>query len=358
MQAHSDKVKVDKAQINNDKSIIIKKNKVVDQVNQIAKIRTDYLKNINEIPEIMNDLHDDPQLRYVELNMINALFDKSLDYPLELSHGGNREKREITIDKDMCLNRYSDIINDKLDLVNEIGEIIDSYMADAYNIVDGINKSHNNDSLYDILAEDLKKCKDTILKIINSSNICAKQDTKKTDADNATVCDKKDTNNDKADTTNNNNDKTDTKVKDKRDTKKKNAKKKDSKPDTKVKDAKKKDSKPDTKVKDKPDTKVKDKPDTKAKDKPDTKVKDKPDTKVKDKPDTKVKDKQDIESSASKNEPQKTLSNGKPAKIFDSIKEILKYFTCGKFMNEKFNIKGSIKDGITLQSLKKNKERF
>ena len=45
----------------------------------------------------------------------------------------------------MCLNRYSDIINDKLDLVNETGEVIDSYMADAYNILDGINKSHNND---------------------------------------------------------------------------------------------------------------------------------------------------------------------------------------------------------------------
>ena len=102
-------------------------------------------------------------------------------------------------------------------------------MADAYNIEDGINKSHNNSLLYDILAEDLKKCKYTILKMINSSNVCAKQDTKKTDADNATVCDKQDTNNDKADTTtttttttnNNNNYKPDTKVKDKPDTKKK-----------------------------------------------------------------------------------------------------------------------------------------
>ena len=110
--------------------------------------------------------------------------------------------------------------------------------------MDGINKSHNNDSLYDILAEDLKKCKDTILKMINSSNVCAKQDTKKTDADNATVCDKQDTNNDKTNNNNNN-------------------------------------------------------------DQPDTKVKDKPDTKVKDKQDTKMKDKEDIESSASKNDPQK-----------------------------------------------------
>ena len=80
------------------------------------------------------------------------------------------------------------------------------------------------------------------------------------------------------------------------------------------------------------------------KDKPDTKVKDKADTKVKDKPNTKVKDKEDIESSASKNKPQKTLSNGEPAKIFDSIKGILKCFVCEKFTNEKFSIRGYSND--------------
>ena len=130
------------------------------------------------------------------------------------------------------------------------------------------------------------------------------------------------------------------------------AKKKDSKPDTKVKD------KPDTKVKDKPDTKVKDKSDTKVKDKPDSKVRDKSGTKAKDKPDTKVKDKEDIESSASKNEPQKTLSNGEPAKIVDSIKEILKCFVCEKFMNEKFSIRGYSKDEITLCLINKPKKGF
>ena len=129
-------------------ALIHKKNKVVDQVNLIAKIRIDYLKNVNEISEIMNELNDDPHLRLLELNKINDLLDKSLDYAWELSHGGNREKHETTNDKDkdkdkdMNMNRYTDIINDKLDLVNEIGELIDSYMAVAYNIVDGINKSH------------------------------------------------------------------------------------------------------------------------------------------------------------------------------------------------------------------------
>ena len=91
-----------------------------------------------------------------------------------MCHGGNREWYD-GIDN-------INTINDKIDLVNEIGEVIDSYMTDAYNIIDAINKSHNNDSLYDTLAEDLKKGKDTILKMINSSNIYVKQDTKKNEA--------------------------------------------------------------------------------------------------------------------------------------------------------------------------------
>ena len=119
-------------------ALIHKKKKVLDQVNLIAKIRYYYSKNINEISEIMNDLHDDLQLRHIELNKIKVLTDKSLDLASELCHSGNREW--------YCVIDNIDIINDKIDLVNEIGEVIDNYMADAYNIVDGINKSHNNDS--------------------------------------------------------------------------------------------------------------------------------------------------------------------------------------------------------------------
>ena len=189
MQVKKDKVQVkkdkNKAQVNNDKSIIMKKNKVVDQFNLIAKITSDYFRNINEISEIMNDLHDDPQLRHIELYKINVFTNKSLDLASELCHGGNREW--------YYRNDNINTINDKIDLVNEIGEVIDSFMTDAYNIIDAINKSQNNVSLYDILEEDLKKCKDTILKMINSFNICVKQDTKKNDTDNVNVCEKQDT---------------------------------------------------------------------------------------------------------------------------------------------------------------------
>ena len=151
MQVKKDKVQLkkdkNKAQVNNDKSIIIKKNKVVDQFNLIAKITSDYLKNINEISEIMNDLHDDPQLRHIELNKINVLTDNSLDLASELCHGGTRKWYDG--------NDNINTINDKIDLLNEIGELIDIFMTDAYNIFDAINKSDNNDSLYDTLAEDL-----------------------------------------------------------------------------------------------------------------------------------------------------------------------------------------------------------
>ena len=123
---------------------------------------------------------------------------KSLDLVSELCHGGNREWYGV-IDN-------IDTINDKIDLVNEIGEVIDSFMTDAYNIIDAINKSHNNDSLYDTLAEDLKKCKDTILKMINSSNVCVNQDNKKNDTDNVNVCDKQDTNKNEASINENDND--------------------------------------------------------------------------------------------------------------------------------------------------------
>ena len=133
----------------------------------------------------MNDLPDDPQLRHIELNKINVLTHKSLDLASELCHCGNREWYDG--------NDNINTINDKIDLVNEIGEVINSFMTEAYNIIDAINKSHNNESFYDTLAEDMKKCKDTILKMINSFNICIKQDTNKNDTDNVNVCEKQDT---------------------------------------------------------------------------------------------------------------------------------------------------------------------
>ena len=284
---------------------VLEKNKI-DQLNRTAKIRIDYLINVNEIVMMMNKLNEDPNMSLFRLDKINALLDISLDYAWKLCHVKKRKELKIINDedKDTYLDRYTTTVNDKLDLVNQIGELIDSYVSDACNIVDGINKCHNNSYLYYILEEDLKKCKD------NGSNVYDEPDTKKKDSEPDTK--KKDTQ------------KKDTKVKDK--------------PDTKKKDAKKKDSKPNIKVKNKPGNKVKDKSDTKVKDKQNTKVKDKPDAK---------------ESSGSKNEPQKTLSNGELAKTLDHIKKIFECFVCKKFINNTFRLRGQDKDGIALCTISK-----
>ena len=75
---------------------------------------------------------------------------------------------------------------------------------------------------------------------------------------------------------------------------------------------------------------------------------------MKDKQDTKVKDKEDIELSASKYEPQNSLSNGELAKTLDRIKKIFECFVCKKFINNKFRLRGQNKDGITLCSISKS----
>ena len=96
-------------------------------------------------------------------------------------------------------------------------------------------------------------------------------------------------------------------------------------------------------------------------DKPDTKKEDakKKDAKKKDcKPDTKVKDKEDIESTASKNEHQKSFSNGEPTKTLHRIKKVFECFVCEKFRNEKLRIRCRDKNGITLYSISKSKKDY
>ena len=143
----------------------------------------------------MNKLNEDGNMSPLKLDKINALLDKSLDYEWKLCHVKKRKEHKIINDedKDTYLDRYTNIVNDKLDLVNQIGELIDSYVSDAYNIVDGINKCHNNSSLYYILEEDFKKCKENILKLINGSNVYNKPDTKKKDSEPDIINDKPDT---------------------------------------------------------------------------------------------------------------------------------------------------------------------
>ena len=80
-------------------------------------------------------------------------------------YGKNREKNKIdniNIDKDKDIDvyvaKYMDIVNDKSELVNKLGELLDSIMVEVQNVV------KNND--YDNLLKNLKKWKINISKLI------------------------------------------------------------------------------------------------------------------------------------------------------------------------------------------------
>ena len=195
------------------------------------------MKNVEEICVLINELQDeiycdDSWLRLVELNKIHVLIDDAFDYVWKTVYCKNREKHEkINIDKDKDIDgyvsKYTNIVNDKLEFLNRIGELLDSTMIDVQNEVGMINEVRqaneiDTDTLklmYNTLAKISKKWSDIILEVINRDTSCSKR---------------------------------------------KDTKKKDTKPETK-----KKDTKPDTKKKDtKPDTKMKDtKPHTIKKDK-------------------------------------------------------------------------------------------
>ena len=175
-------------------------NKQVDHVNLLARIRNDFSKNVEEICRLMNELHseiysDDSWLRLVELNKINMLLDETLDYVWKTLYDENRENHErINIDKykdiDGYVSKYTNIVNDKLELVNKIGEILDCTMIEVQNEVDMINEVKQKESDIDIetlnlmheaLAKIFKKWRDIVLEIINTDIACSKPDAKKKD---------------------------------------------------------------------------------------------------------------------------------------------------------------------------------
>ena len=79
------------------------------------------------------------------------LLDEVLDYVWKTLYGKNREKHErINIDKykdiDGYVSKYTNIVNDKLELVNRIGEILDCAMIKVQNEVDRINEVKQKES--------------------------------------------------------------------------------------------------------------------------------------------------------------------------------------------------------------------
>ena len=150
-------------------------------------MRSDFLENVSEIcslmKELKDDLYDDSWLRLAELNKINALLDESLDYVWKMVCGVNREKYEIdSIDKDKhkdidgYVSMYTNIMNDKLELVSSLGELFDTIMVEVQSVASEID---NTKSSYDILVDYWNKWNDYIIKLVSMFNIYIKPDAKK-----------------------------------------------------------------------------------------------------------------------------------------------------------------------------------
>ena len=143
-------------------------NKRIDTINKwnklLAKLKAEVAKKIELIYESMCELQDeiysdDSWLRLVELNKIDAIIDEALNAVWIKFHGKNRINPEmIKIDKhkdiDGYVSKLTDVINNKIELVNRMCESIDHVISEIKNETNMIDeKIHkvsemDNDTLH------------------------------------------------------------------------------------------------------------------------------------------------------------------------------------------------------------------
>ena len=89
--------------------------------------------------ELQDEIYDDPWLRLVELNKINDILDDALNVVSKEIYGKNRKGSIIiNIEKDKDIDGYvselTDVINNKINLINTIGEIIEHLICEMKQI--------------------------------------------------------------------------------------------------------------------------------------------------------------------------------------------------------------------------------
>ena len=133
--------------------------------------------------ELQNEIYDDPWLRLVELNKIDTILDDALNFVWYEIYGKNRKSSIIiNIDKyndiDGYVSKLTDVINNKINLINKLGERIGQARCEINNETNMINEIihkagvMDNDTLYliddkldKIITQTRKK-----IKIIYSKN--------------------------------------------------------------------------------------------------------------------------------------------------------------------------------------------
>ena len=148
--------------------------------NRLEKAKANVIKRIELICKGIRELEDeiysdDSWFRLVELEKIDAIIDEALNVVWNMICGENRIcPEEIKIDKhkdiDGYVSKLTDVINNKIDLVDKIGEVIDHVMSEIKNetnmIDEKIHKASEmdndtqhliNDKLKEIMKQSRKK---------------------------------------------------------------------------------------------------------------------------------------------------------------------------------------------------------
>ena len=129
--------------------------------------------------ELQDEIYsDDSWLRLVELNKIDAITDKALNVVWNMVCGKNRiEKIKIGKHKDIdgYVSKLTDVINNKIELVNRMCESIDHVMSEIKNETNMIDEKiykvgeMDNDTLHlinDKLKEIINQSRKNISKIV------------------------------------------------------------------------------------------------------------------------------------------------------------------------------------------------
>ena len=165
-----------------DKDILDKVNNKIDKINKmnkrLEKVKDEVTKKIELIYESMYELQDeiysdDSWLRLVELEKIDAIIDEALNVAWNMICGENRTcPEEIKIDKhkdiDGYVSKLTDVINNKIDLVDKIGEVIDHVMSEIKNETNMIDEKIHKVSEMD--NDTLHLINDKLKEIINQSS--------------------------------------------------------------------------------------------------------------------------------------------------------------------------------------------
>ena len=151
---------------------------VINKLNEgLAKVKADVIKKVELIYEGICELQDeiysdDSWLRLLELNKIDAIIDKTLNVVWNAICGKNRINPEkIKIDKhkdiDGYVSKLTDVINNKIELVNRMCESIDHVMSEIKNETNMIDEKIYKVSEMD--KDTLHLINDKLKEIINQS---------------------------------------------------------------------------------------------------------------------------------------------------------------------------------------------